>query len=124
MPLSEMSEQILNTGPLFSVYIILDTRQRLHNPEKLQREFQADFLLDAATLETAVIGRLGNNFQFSDQRERSENTKISIKTWSIAEKNIRLCGNDDDDVTSTAGSEKTGNPSSIYFSDVGDDGGG
>ena len=34
-----MSEQILNTGPLFSVYIILDTRQRLHNPEKLQREF-------------------------------------------------------------------------------------
>ena len=42
--------------------------------------------MDAATLETAVIGRLGNNFQFSDQRERSENTKISIKTWSIAEK--------------------------------------
>ena len=68
-----------------------------------------------------MIGRHGNNVQFSDQRERSENTKNSIKTWSIAEKNIRLCGNDDDDVTKTAGSEKTGNPSSIYYSDGGDD---
>ena len=117
-----MSEQILNTGPLFSVYIILDTRQRLHNRETPK----------------GILGRLsigcGNTRncrdwttwkQFSIFRsKRSENTKISIKTWSIAEKNIRLCGNDDDDVTSTAGSEKTGNPSSIYFSDVGDDGGG
>ena len=68
-----------------------------------------------------MIGRHGNNLQFSDQRERSENTKNSIKTLSIAEKNIRLCGNDDDDVTKTAGSEETGNPTSIYYSDGGDD---
>ena len=101
-----------------SVYIILDSKPKFrpHNIEKLQREFYADLLLDAAALETAVIGRLGNNFQFSDQRERSENTKNSIKTWSIAEKNTRLCGNDDDDVTISAGSERSGNPSSIYFS--------
>ena len=104
-------------SPMCSVYTTLDNRPKFRpqNMEKLWREFQGDFLLDAAPMETAVIGRLGNNFQFSDQRERSKNTKNSIKTWSIAETNIRVCGDDDDDVTSSAGSEKTGNPFSIYF---------
>ena len=113
-----MFAKLWSTAP-YSVCFILDTqpKSRPLNMEKLQREFEADFLLEAATLPTAAIGRVREIiFNFPIKEKEVKTVRISSKRLSLRrEKNIRLCGSGDDDVNNSAGSGNTGNPFSIYF---------